>query len=384
MPVEDAMPEKDTTVILPASPTAPERLVSIESQSEFDLFTGERQERLFLKLYVAARTSGLLAAISDRDWKNLCVLATYMDATGFCFPSQAELARAMGCSRQMVSERVNSLARFRFQDQPVLVIANEKHKTNGRFSHNGYRVLPLASLGIFDGVGESGTTERKKQGPKPTVSRKPDTVDATVSSATGTVQLDTNKNQSFVNEISLSNIRKSTRSIHKNVDNAASQPVTPSHTASQDRDAASRRIDAALDPRGTETHARILDTESVGQVLTRGRGRPRKERDPDREPIRAFVEDFAREFNDQASLPTSTSRAVNLYRQAGVSLDTFLGRLYEARSIVKDRSASIRKQVDGDGWPAKNKMPYFFSVVEDLLGLRAERDEASPRDEHAG
>src|SRR4051794_7193750 len=192
MPGGDAMPKNDIHPSSRPPVPLPERLVSIESQSEFDVFTGERQDRLFLKLYVAARTSGLLAAISDRDWKTLCVLATYMDATGFCFPSQTELARAMGCSRQMVSERVNSLARFRFQDQPVLVIANEKHKVNGRFSHNGYRVLPLASLGIFDGEGERETTEKKKQGPKATVSRKPDTADATVSSGTGTVRLDTN------------------------------------------------------------------------------------------------------------------------------------------------------------------------------------------------
>ena len=89
-----------------------DRLVSVESQREFDLFTGEWATRIFVKLYVAARTSGLLAAISDRDWKTLCTLATYMDGEGYCFPSQAELAAAMGCSRQMANERVRSLARF--------------------------------------------------------------------------------------------------------------------------------------------------------------------------------------------------------------------------------------------------------------------------------
>ncbi len=373
--------QKNDTHPLPYPPTiAPERLVSIESQSEFDLFTGERQERLFLKLYVAARTSGLMAAISDRDWKTLCVLATYMDATGFCFPSQAELARAIGCSRQMVSERVNSLARFRFQGQPVLVIANEKHKVNGRFSHNGYRVLPLASLSIFDGDGESGTTERKKQGPKSTVSRKPDTVEATVSSATGTVGLDTNKNQGFVNEISLSNIRKETPE-EKNVDNSASQSVRPSRSASS-RIGQERAGATAVTEFDHPSAMRITGTESIRDVLERGRGRQRKPVDPDRDPIRAFVEDFAREFNDQAPLNASTTRAVNLYRESGSSLDIFLGRLYEARSIVKERSATIRKQADDGGWTVKNKMPYFFSVVEDLLGLRDDSPQPVSASEH--
>src|SRR5438105_4183034 len=94
-------------------------LVTVESQREFDFFSGRRAERTFLKLYVEARTSGLLAAISDRDWKTLCTLATYMDADGYCYPSQAELAKALGCSRQMANERVKSLARFRFQGTPV-------------------------------------------------------------------------------------------------------------------------------------------------------------------------------------------------------------------------------------------------------------------------
>lgn len=368
--------------VSPIPPAMPERLVSIESQTEFDLLTGERQERLFLKMYVAARTSGLLAAISDRTWKTLCVLATYMDEDGYCYPSQQELARAMGCSRQMVSERVNALAEFRFRDQPIFLIVNDGHARHGRWANNGYRVLPISSLGIFDRQPpetDEDRSENVRAHAQPiggaAVSRKLDTAKSTVSSATGTVQLDTNKNQGFSNEISLSKIRRSTRSINKNVDNSISQPVLPYRTASPGS--------VPLAPYGRPKHPaigvkpvritvanRVSGTESVGDVLTRGRGRPRREADADREPIRAFVEDFAREFNDQAPLSASTTRAVNLYRESGVPLDAFLNRLYEARSIVKDRSASIRKQADGGGWPVKNKMPYFFSVAEDLLGLR--------------
>jgi len=366
MPVEDAMPEYDTEPILPASSAAPERLVSIESQSEFDLFTGERQERLFLKLYVAARTSGLLAAISDRDWKTLCVLATYMDTTGFCFPSQAELTRAMGCSRQMVSERVNSLARFRFQDQPVLVIANEKHKVNGRFSHNGYRILPLASLGIFDGGGERETTERKKQGPKATVSRKPDTVEATVSSGTGTVQLDTNKTQYLVNEISHSNIRKSNRSKDHFVDNSTSYPI-------------SVEANRLVSRNGSETHHRVEDVGSImarvgpqreaTQPEKRPRGRPRKFQDQDSQTLLNYVSDFAREFSDKATLNQSATRMINLYHKWGKSdIDAFVGVLYQARSVTKAQN-NIRT----------SKFAYFCSVVEDLLGLREESDTVSSR-----
>src|SRR5687768_5295284 len=57
----------------PISSAAPlsDQLVTVESQQELDVFSGRWEERTFVKLYVAARTSGLLAAISDRDWKTL-------------------------------------------------------------------------------------------------------------------------------------------------------------------------------------------------------------------------------------------------------------------------------------------------------------------------
>jgi hypothetical protein len=355
---------------------APERLVSIESQSEFDVFTGERQDRLFLKLYVAARTSGLLAAISDRDWKTLCVLATYMDATGFCFPSQAELSHAMGCSRQMVSERVNSLARFRFQDQPVLVIANEKHKTNGRFSHNGYRVLPLASLGIFDEVGESGTTERRKQGPKPTVSRKPDTVEATVSSDTGTVELDTNNTQYFLNEISLSKSSKSTHSNDDFVDNSVSHPISGNH-----RDVESKPAPAT----GHQTMTTI-GLEDIGAVLRRrqdgiasdapGRGGERRRRSRQRalpaippeeyEAVVRLMRDYSRTLGDMEHIESNITHAVNLMQKAGVDFNTVYMFAIEAERETKKRTRLT------------NRMGYFFSVLEDRLGLKVHDAGAPP------
>jgi hypothetical protein len=347
------MPKNDDIPAVSQPPPAPERLVSIEAQAEFDLFTGERQERLFLKLYVAARTSGLLAAISDRDWKTLCVLATYMDATGFCFPSQAELARAIGCSRQMVSERVNSLARFRFQDQPVLVIANEKHKVDGRFSHNGYRVLPLASLGIFDGAGTSGTTERRKQGPKSAVSRKPDTV--SVSSDTGTVRLDTNKNQTVVNEISHSNIRKSDRSKDDFVDNSPSQWI------SDGEGRATARI-SAITHHGVEDLASIMArvAPQLNDVAPtkRPRGRPRKMPNVSPETYEAVVgvmQDYSRKLGDGEHLASNITQAVNLIAASGCDFNTFYMHVIDAYKVTSQRNG------------LENRSGYFFTVLRDSL-----------------
>lgn len=346
------------------APVNVEKLVTVESQREFDLLSGERAERTFLKLYVAARTSGLLAAISDRDWKTLCTLATYMDADGYCFPSQAELARALGCSRQMANERIKSLAAFRFQSKPVLLVERDGRSKQGTWTRNGYHILPIANLGIFDDATQRAGDGRKANRPKwaqetdpqgkttvsrnldtVAMSRDPDTVSGvTVSSQTVPVELDTNKNHR-TNEISLSNIRKAEPSFGNNLE--------PDPGASPKRGGNIESLGETLSQRASKT------------------GRDLSQHDPDRDVIVDYLADFSREFSDRAPLKSSTTRAYNLYLQSGLPLETFVDGLYRARSIVKERTAVIRVTDQATaGAPAKNKMAYFFAVLEDLLGLR--------------
>ena len=46
--------------------------MTTQIEKEFDVLEKRWDERVYVKLYVAARTSGLLAKISDTDWKTLC------------------------------------------------------------------------------------------------------------------------------------------------------------------------------------------------------------------------------------------------------------------------------------------------------------------------
>ncbi|MHB8645643.1 MAG: hypothetical protein ACYDAR_07630 [Thermomicrobiales bacterium] len=98
----------------------------------------------------------------------------------------------------------------------------------------------------------------------------------------------------------------------------------------------------------------------------------RKPSNHDVNVITDYVSDLARELNDEASLPSSVSRAMNLYRRAGIDLDGFTDALLGARAATKQHSASIRKQSDANSnliAPTKNRMAYFFAVLEDVLGL---------------
>ncbi len=94
--------------------------------------------------------------------------------------------------------------------------------------------------------------------------------------------------------------------------------------------------------------------------------------------ITDYIGDVAREFNDEASLKSSVTRARNLYKRAGIGLDAFTDALLQARAETKQHSAGIRKETgSASPWgPTKNRMAYFFALFEDKLGLAKEEAEA--------
>lgn len=109
--------------------------------------------------------------------------------------------------------------------------------------------------------------------------------------------------------------------------------------------------------------------EPLGAILAaKQRPEPPSVSDEDRAVLRSYVEEFAREFNDRAAPATSTSRAVHLLERSGVGRDAFIQRMYEARALTRDRRDTVR-----------NRMSFFFAVLEDLLRLRAPGPSPQPR-----
>lgn len=85
----------------------------------------------------------------------------------------------------------------------------------------------------------------------------------------------------------------------------------------------------------------------------------------DRTAITLAVERFAGELGDKADLKVSVSRALNLYQSSGVHRDAFIDVLFQAKGEVQDR-----RNYPGKAPVPRNRMAYFFAVVEDQLGLR--------------
>lgn len=108
-----------------------------------------------------------------------------------------------------------------------------------------------------------------------------------------------------------------------------------------------------------------LTESSLGTILSH-----RIRRDvnrSDRTAIGVAIERFAQELGDQAETKVSISRALNLYQTSGVSVDAFIDLLFRAKGEVQDR-----RSFPGKAPVPRNRMAYFFAVVEDRLGLRKE------------
>jgi hypothetical protein len=88
----------------------------------------------------------------------------------------------------------------------------------------------------------------------------------------------------------------------------------------------------------------------------------------ERQVLVDVIADLAREFRDEAQLTESVSRAYNLMQDAKISdIGVFTSKIYEARSITKEHYGTI-----------KRRMPYFFSVLADVCGLRPKTPQQNP------
>ncbi len=82
--------------------------------------------------------------------------------------------------------------------------------------------------------------------------------------------------------------------------------------------------------------------------------------------------DFSRELGDIAHASANRSQTLNLWRQSHLPEQEFAGRMYQARDLTR-RYAVLRpgETPPPPGQP-RNRMPYFFTTLRDLLGLPAQ------------
>lgn len=137
---------------------------------------------------------------------------------------------------------------------------------------------------------------------------------------------------------------------------------------------------ASTGANGFETAGNVLASPSQGHV-----SRPRPETETEEwQAILQYMEDFRRDLGDRASLKNTATRAHNLFLAYGRPLGSFLDKMYQARSLTQESSATITGTVtDSRGMTRKAKMAYFFAVLEDQLGLVPEEKAQARRKKHS-
>lgn len=100
-------------------------------------------------MYVDAVKSGLIADMGADNWQTLCVIASFMDEKGECYPTQSQIAKALGVTRQTANSRVNKLVAYRWRGNEV-IRAVKGREESGKWQNTRYTVLPISQLRIFD------------------------------------------------------------------------------------------------------------------------------------------------------------------------------------------------------------------------------------------
>jgi hypothetical protein len=132
-----------------------ENLLSVETHREYSITTGKSETRIFVKMYVDAVKSGLIADLGAERWQTLCVLASFMNERGECYPTQEHIASALKVTRETANRRIKTLCEYRWNDRPIVVKETKREEGTNRWMNARYTILPLSQLAIFKGESES-------------------------------------------------------------------------------------------------------------------------------------------------------------------------------------------------------------------------------------
>jgi len=86
--------------------------------------------------------------------------------------------------------------------------------------------------------------------------------------------------------------------------------------------------------------------------------------------IAQVTRDYTRLFHDGDHERPNRSRALRLWVESDLTEQQFVDLMHQARKITQARGNIARDATDGSPVETKNRMPYYFSVLEDLLGMQ--------------
>jgi hypothetical protein len=133
--------------------TAENKLVSIESQWEYSMTTRKTETRIFVKMYVEAVHSGLIADMGAERWQTLCVIAAFMNDKGECYPTQFAIAERLNVARETANRRIKALCDYRWQGRAIVEKVQARDHEKQTWNNVRYTILPISGLAMFDSDG---------------------------------------------------------------------------------------------------------------------------------------------------------------------------------------------------------------------------------------
>jgi len=273
--------------------------------------------------------------VSEAEMVLIAQLCTYWWSARDPYPGEAALAARMGKSVRTIQGYLRSL------EGKGLLHIQTRLSTHGRQSTNAYDLRPffaaVEGLARLDGLLPADDAPPARSSPavvphgeqRPLCAEQPAEAERGERSRVGGV-----KNLSpQVNPVEIDSF------------DSDSMPPTPTNAK----------------PGTARVHTTTSGRDERPQLP--GAAAPSVSHDADGSTLAAEIAALGAELGDDA--PTSSvTRAGNLQRDAGMSLDRFLRLLDEAAARTRDRQESIvKRRRDGQ---APNGMPYLFAVLQDL------------------
>ena len=124
-------------------------ILTVSHNKEINLANGETKLNVYVRVYTSLFTSGLVARMGSNRFTTLMALASYMDEKGECYPTQIQLADAIGVHKNTINKYINELLEFEIDGKP-LVTRKKVNRGQGKIS-SYYKIHPLSQLAKFKG-----------------------------------------------------------------------------------------------------------------------------------------------------------------------------------------------------------------------------------------
>ena len=112
-----------------------------------------QQGEVFIKFFAGAR-DGFIANLGAELFTTYAVLATYMDRNGKCYPTQIQLAKALGVRRETVNARIKRLEAMTWEDEPIITVEKNRNEDTKKYANNIYTLNTKLAFRIFNDMKE--------------------------------------------------------------------------------------------------------------------------------------------------------------------------------------------------------------------------------------